>query len=530
MADIDENFSPESLGGFRDESEKRLFEALKASPNLDYDPEDDEMTEEQYTAMIERKRRIAERREAGRNKRAQEAMAKAAKEAKRSGARVPAATKPARGAEQAAAASVVKKAKSESAEKPVRRAPKKTLQEKRGRNMFYICLGAYALVLIILAASFLRYTTKCLKRYEDSRYENVIDSLVKKDFAMKVKDGSILDMVELPEHACVFESEDLYRKTYLGILQSSESFTASKDKNSYDTEHPVYDILSSDGNLVAKIRLKAVNEKTIFAMLRIGDWKIDKVVPSLSITTNNYRISVPDTYKVSVNGIAVTKDFMKGDPVPAKVEVPKEVLQYVKIPSTITYEITGLAEKPDILIYNSMGALVEFEPDANGNIRIEAMMGASETAMPSDRHDYALETAQMWTDFLTRDLKGSNYGLATIRKRLIYNSAYYTEAGHYATDVDITFISDHKDGKPKYTNVSVTDYKEYSDECYSCRIQFTKNMILNKTGQARTVTVDTTNYYVYIDDTPDDGVINPHWCVASMLTTTKNSWEEEDGE
>ena len=135
----------------------------------------------------------------------------------------------------------------------------------------------------------------------------------------------------------------------------------------------------------------------------------------------------------------------------------------------------------------------------------------------------------MWTDFLARDLGNYNnsYGLATIQKRLIKDSDYYESAAQYAHEIDITFISDHHDGKPKYSNVSVTEYTEYSDECYSCRIMVTKNMILNKTGQLRTITIDTTNFYVYVDDT-DDGVLNPHWCVADMKTTTKTTEYDEE--
>ena len=68
MSDFnDDEFKPDSLGDFKDESEKKLYEALRKSPNLDYDPDEDEMTEEQFRAYQERRQRIAERREAGRN-------------------------------------------------------------------------------------------------------------------------------------------------------------------------------------------------------------------------------------------------------------------------------------------------------------------------------------------------------------------------------------------------------------------------------------------------------------------------------
>lgn len=553
MADFDENnsFSPNLLGDFKDESEKKLYESLKKNPKLDYDPDEDEMTEEQYLAMIERKKRIEERRAAGRAKRAQEAEKKRLDAARKAGLadmkkaaakKAEPVTKKAQPAGQkteapdeepktgmrkkkAETTPVVRTAPAEgegifgeNGGKQGRRISLKERREKQGRKVFYISLACYAFVLLVLGFIFLRYTDHCLRKYEKSRPENAVNGLVK-EFALKVKDGSVLDYVELPKHACVFESEDLYRTTYLKQLQEGSTFVAEKDKNSYDSAHPVYDIISN-GNLVAKMSLTAENEKTIFAILRIGTWKIDKIIPVLTVSTNSYRIAVPDTYKVTVNDITVSDEFRKGEPVPVKVTLPDAVMPYVTVPSTVTYVVEGLAEKPEIKIFNSMGGEVPYEADANGNIRIEASIGVPLDTMSQERHDFALETAQMWTDFLTRDLGGSKYGLNTIRKRLLVDSSYYIQAGEYASDVDITFISDHHDGNPKYTNVSVTEYTEYSDTCYSCRIRFTKNMILNKTGQLRTVEIDTTNFYVFADDS-DDQIINPHWCVVDMKTTTK---------
>ena len=525
MEDLhDDSFSPSSLGSFRDESERRLYEALRKNPNLDYDPEEDEVTAEQYEAIVERKKRIAARREEGRRLRAQEAAQRAAKEAGRgtkpaAGTRkVPAATKPVtKKPVTKEAANRSGKNKGEGNERVSLRESIRRRKERIGRKIFYIGLGVYAFILIVLAFIFLRYTYKCLRRYESTRYENVIGDLVK-EFTLSVKDGSILEKVEIPEHACAFESEDLYRTTYLRLLQSSDTFSYEKDKKSYDTSHPVYDIFSSTGDLVAKIKLKSVNEKTIFAILRVGDWKIDTVTPVFSVTTNSYRISVPDNYKVTVNGIEVTDDFRKGDPVPIEVKLAADVMSHVQIPSIVTYEIDGLAEKPTIVIYNSVGEQVDFTQDEKGNIEVAAEFGVKKDNMSEDRKSFALETAQMWTDFLNRDLSGPRYGIATIQKRLIKNSAYYKQAENYIV-IDITFVSNHYDANPKYTDVSVSEYTEYSDECYSCRIKFTKHIILTKTGQPRVVPVDTTNFYVYVDDS-DDGVINPHWVLADMIATT----------
>lgn len=508
-----DDFSPSSPGRFRDESERKLYEALRRNPNLDYDPDEDEVTAEQYKAITERRRLMAARREA---KRAQAIAAEHAKDNAAGMRKVPVSTKPvSKNAAVSRAAAPAKQAgapKSLAERREAARAAAADKANRLGRRIFYICLGIYALVLIILGVVFLRYTDKCLRRYEASRYENVIDGKIA-EFVAKVKDGSVLDMVELPEHACVFESEDLYRSTYLNNLRASGTFTYEKDKNSYDTTHPVFDIYASDGEMVAQMTLKQTNIKTIFAILTVSDWEIDSVKPVFNATTNSYRISVPDNYKVTVNDIEVTDEFQKGEAKKVETDLSENILQYVRVPAIITYEIAGLAEKPEIKIYDSLGAEVAFAPDEKGNIKIDAMVGIQPAEMPQDRHDFALETVQMWADFVTKDLSGAQYGLSKIRKRLAKDSFLYTESAHYATDVDITFISDHRFDTPKYSNVSVTEYTEYSDICYSCHVQFTRNMILNKTGGKRTDQTNSIFFFVYVDDSDDD-VINPHWCMA----------------
>ena len=62
MADLEkDDFSPSSVGKFRDESERKLYEALRRNPKLDYDPDEDEVTEEQYDGGTQTPHRGAQR-------------------------------------------------------------------------------------------------------------------------------------------------------------------------------------------------------------------------------------------------------------------------------------------------------------------------------------------------------------------------------------------------------------------------------------------------------------------------------------
>ncbi len=70
-----------------------------------------------------------------------------------------------------------------------------------------------------------------------------------------------------------------------------------------------------------------------------------------------------------------------------------------------------------------------------------------------------------------------------------------------ASSADITFISDHRLSDNPYTGVTVDNYIEYNDDCYSCHIAFTKNMPLTS-GGARKDVIDSTFYFVKLFSRP----------------------------
>ena len=75
--------------------------------------------------------------------------------------------------------------------------------------------------------------------------------------------------------------------------------------------------------------------------------------------------------------------------------------------------------------------------------------------------------------------------------------------------------------------MEVTDYTEYTDECFSIHIHFVKHMKLTKNGKHVTSTMDSKFFFIYYDDT-DDGVDNPHWTMADMLASAKQNYGIEE--
>ena len=394
------------------------------------------------------------------------------------------------------------------------RRPSRPVPKKKQSPTFWICLGLYTAILIVIAFIFLKYTDKCLKRYENSQSENYIASFVE-TFEKNAKEGSLTasDFTFESLDLTFVDSESLL-DDYIASLSTHSSFTVEKDPTSYITEAPVYNI-SADGEQVARVTLKAISQTKIFAILTIMDWDVDKIEPVCSIDLTNYTFSIPDGYTPVINNRHVDTSY-KTENIE---QIPEfaYVSNYISMPSYVDYKVDNVLADSDIKVLNTNGEEVPIE--INGS-KVKATYASAASELSEDRKNEALSMVQTYEDFNTDDLSGANHGLATVQSFLIKDSDYWNMAKQWAGGVDITFTSAHKFDDPKYTNVVVDNYAEYSDVCYSLHIAFSKNMVLTRTGEKISNDFDSTVFFIYYDDS-DDGIDNPHWCIADMIATTK---------
>lgn len=394
------------------------------------------------------------------------------------------------------------------------RRPTRPVPKKKQSPVFWVGLGLYIAILIVLAFIFLKYTDKCLKRYENSQPENYIASFVE-TFEKNAKDGSLTPSDFTFESLdLTFVDSEILLEDYIDSLGTYSSFTAEKDPTSYITEAPVYNI-SADGEPVARVTLKAISQTKIYAILTIMDWDVDTIEPVCSIDLTNYTFSIPDGYTPVINNRHVDASYKTGN-----VEEIHEfayVSNYIDMPEYVEYKVENVLADSDIKVLNTNGEEVPIE--INGS-KVKATYASAASELSEERKNEALSMIQTYEDFNTDDLSGANHGLATVQSFLIKDSDYWNMAKQWAGGVDITFTSAHKFDDPKYTNVVVDNYAEYSDICYSLHIAFSKNMILTRTGEKISNDFDSTVFFIYYDDS-DDGVDNPHWCIADMIATTK---------
>ncbi|MBQ6660218.1 MAG: hypothetical protein IJM57_02175 [Lachnospiraceae bacterium] len=385
---------------------------------------------------------------------------------------------------------------------------------RRGRRMFIVFMVLWSIALIVLGIWLWRYTDRCLVDYEKSQPENNVDRLLE-EFIVKARDGSVVDNVNFTQLPGEFESPDILKEQYVEKLKSVKSFTWEKNKQSYSTTKPVYDILG-DGQTVATMTIESYNPRRILAILEVCDWKIERIDPVVEkVKTSNYRFTVPSKYTVVVNGRTLTSDF-----VISRGEVPsylKLLEEYTDYDVEVVYEIKRLLNAPTVEIRNAEGQTVEPTKDESGNVVIHVKPYAKFAEMPDDRKQIAETISKKWMDLTTNDLSGSDRGLSKMREDMVKDAQLYKDAEQYAKSIDIKFVSSHVLGNPPYTGFAIDNYVEYSDRCFSCHVAFVKHMVLTKNKKSVVSEMDDTFYFVYIDQT-DDGKDNPRWLLLDTIS------------
>ncbi len=238
----------------------------------------------------------------------------------------------------------------------------------------------------------------------------------------------------------------------------------------------------------------------------LGDFEAD---------IHTYTVSVPEGYSVTINGLAAENicsvRHMTNDD--AAILLEKAGIQ---LRSTTVYTLPLLKEGLTVCVTDTDGVQTEYEMDQPSLI-IDAETGSDEIPDDIAAQLDVLEIAKMWSRFMTDDLDGESHGLEEIRRYFIKDSDYYRYAAEWALGPDIKFTSPHT--LDSFTNERVSNFIQYNEECFSCDVYFEKNMSLlyeDRFAGFRTDVFNSRMYFLYIDDTPDNGVNDPHWAIAVM--------------
>ncbi len=421
----------------------------------------------------------------------------------------------------------------------------------------------YVGVLCIAVAIFLVYVHGLLVDFEASQVENVIAAKLK-DVKIAASLGNLEKEMSLIEIKDKYSPSDDELSDYQNAFATGE-LTYKKTRAPIGSETDQYLLFLNDFK-VGTIEVRTVKEGTVLAIFPITEWEI------VSCSADVFSFDFPSTVTLTSNGnvlegrpsqteglvsytvaslfagdtvvtdsagntapfngqdqVSFTNITVKTlstcrvfsgdnliDPAKAKTE-PIGEYEYIReycpeVPDIATYQLCLIGDGTNVAIKDAEGVSVEYKMEGSF---IDASSVKKEDSLPAglSGDPDPLAMAEQWSLIMSDDLPGAWHGFYQLTPYLINDSYFYNVVWKWVTSVDITFMSGHYLQNPVFVNESVTEYVKYSENCFSCRIKFDKPMHLDN-GNDYTDKIDSIFYFVYIDDTPDNGISDPHWAIA----------------
>lgn len=376
---------------------------------------------------------------------------------------------------------------------------------KKSRGWFWIFYFAMCIGLLIASSMLIIYVWESVQEYENARPEYQIEQLID-----DLKNGEGYELIAFPDlPVSEFTDSNIAREQYLDILKTA-SLSYRFYHEDYQTGEQVY-YLYGEGEPVGRIVLKLVSQEQRLGLLHISHMQLESLEPVMDVKCWNYSIKARSDQSVLIHGKEVSEQYLTGEE--QEIAEYAYVYEYADMPKLVEYQVDGLYEEAEVRIAAPNGQEVDVEKNGNQLTAITPT-GIGEDTIPKEisQEVDVLEAAKTWSLFTTRDLKGAAYGLDQVLQYFIRDSYYWNKLREYAYGIDITLVSSH--AYPTISGEAVSEYVAYTDNCFSCRIQFEKTMTL-KTGKIQQDITDSTFYFVRIDDT-EDGVDNPKWKIADI--------------
>lgn len=284
------------------------------------------------------------------------------------------------------------------------------------------------------------------------------------------------------------DSDDVIREAVRKHIQGNE-YTYSKKMVKYTSDNPAYSI-KADGKEVAVVTLAKSGEKGMF---NSDIWLIADI--DLGFSTESYHYVVaPSDYTVRVNGVAISEDsIVERDINSSEFE---NVSKYTDVPLLVKYKIDGAYISPDITCTGAVSGS-ELTPEINGatyTYSYETDSSAIDSSSDNIKKFITNYTKYMYTEADFSSISGS----------VIANSKAY-DFLRYVTYTSVWY-ADHS--SLTIGDISLTNIKRYSADCYSVEADYTYDVVMSGTNYNYPTKI--TLYYVNY---------NGNWKIADLKTT-----------
>ena len=298
--------------------------------------------------------------------------------------------------------------------------------------------------------------------------------------------GLVKDRPQLTE----FEN-DTTVKNYIKSLIQGREFTY-KQTEDYSESAPEYYIISGN-EILAKLKL--AEDETQQYPYGFKSWKADKL-EFYSAANNKFKVTVPEGYKLTVNGIDVPIAYRSE--VGTEPEENKYLKPYAQLPMQFVYEASGLYGDPVIKVTDSEGKEVKTVRDeTTGEYKVEIRYDCSE----EDRKEiekFGISFTKDFASYISQD--AGNYALD---KYFPTNSTTLRDIKRNSSREWYT-----KHGKVDLKNEEVKDFICYTKDIVYIEVYVEQHMEMFWGSKDREVVKTTAHLYLTR--------INGKWKVAGI--------------
>ncbi len=364
-----------------------------------------------------------------------------------------------------------------------------------GFIVFYVLLIA---ALAVFAYKFLGYCEESFILYEEAQLDPAVDGIM-----ARLNDAAPQELMELlpasaPE-ATPFDDGEALLALHYQVL--SEGQLSCRQLPGYDKEGHSY-ALYCNGLEMGEFSVVSADEETRLGLLTITRWVYGGGSAEFEYDSFSRSWRVPEGFTVVVNGIEVGSEYMTAGP--EAIDTFRYFADYTDMPGMVTYTVEGLLALPQVEILDNLGQPVAFEAAES----VELPEDYNPSPVPGDIEEEAIRLATLWCNYSLRDAT-----LEEIQAVLIDGSMLWQQV--LDSDRDRNFIEKHT--LLGYSNEAVTNYISYNENCCAVQVHLERSIRVSNTGQMVDSSIDMVFYLVRMDNT-DNGVDDPVWCIADVLT------------
>ncbi len=351
-------------------------------------------------------------------------------------------------------------------------------EKKKGRG-YWIFLIIWSVLLTAVLAVALAWFYGFLKDYQRV-FEETRPLLHQNEVMQIFTAGNAEQILEAakPVELGPYESRKDFEK-FLNDYLSGKEIDFGTKKGEHIEERPVY-VVMADEEPFAVVRLKKKAETADYGLPL---WETDSI-ELLPMPTKEYRLLVPSTVTVTVNGLPVTEETIEESGIRGTAEEYLET--YTQIPSYNRYNLGQFYGEPVLYGVNEAGEPVDIVYDTKEHC-YEAGFGGDKTLQASVE-DYVIQVVTDYAMYVSNDAE--------------YNALdkYFPSNSRLLNGIKANqriWFDYHL--KPEVKNQEIKEFIMYSQDAFSAQVYLEQHMYVPFSQKTEILATDMHFYFVKID-------------------------------